>query len=432
VAAIVFASVKLKMHFARFQQHQFQFMKEKRLIIWILGALATVTPFAIDLYLPAFSQIANDFGTTVSTVSLSVSSYFIGMAMGQILCGQLLDRFGRKPPLYVGLVVFILASIGCMQSGSVNVMIGLRFLQALGGSVAWVAAVAMVRDFFPVEESAKVFSLLILIIGLSPLLAPTLGGFIVTLWGWQAVFIVLASIAVFVLMLVLLFLPEGHRPDPTVSLKPRPIILTFINVVRNPQFATYTFSGAFAFATLFIYVAGSPVIFMEMYHVSPQGYGGIFALLSVGFIGGSQLNIWLNRTYSSARIFHVALICQVITSFVFLICVFYGWIGLNATIGMFFICLTCVGLINPNANALALALFVRNIGSASALLGCTQIGVAALASSGVGLFNSGDIVPIVALLTTTTSVALIILLIGLRSLDKELLAVKSDAGPSSH
>jgi DHA1 family bicyclomycin/chloramphenicol resistance-like MFS transporter len=432
VAAIVFASVKLKMHFARFQQHQFQFMKEKRLIIWILGALATVTPFAIDLYLPAFSQIANDFGTTVSTVSLSVSSYFIGMAMGQILYGPLLDRFGRKPPLYVGLVVFILASIGCMQSGSVNVMIGLRFLQALGGSVAWVAAVAMVRDFFPVEESAKVFSLLILIIGLSPLLAPTLGGFIVTLWGWQAVFIVLASIAVFVLMLVLLFLPEGHRPDPTVSLKPRPIILTFINVVRNPQFATYTFSGAFAFATLFIYVAGSPVIFMEMYHVSPQGYGGIFALLSVGFIGGSQLNIWLNRTYSSARIFHVALICQVITSFVFLICVFYGWIGLNATIGMFFICLTCVGLINPNANALALALFVRNIGSASALLGCTQIGVAALASSGVGLFNSGDIVPIVALLTTTTSVALIILLIGLRSLDKELLAVKSDAGPSSH
>ncbi|HEX6892774.1 MAG TPA: multidrug effflux MFS transporter, partial [Chryseolinea sp.] len=327
-------------------------MKEKRLIIWILGALATVTPFAIDLYLPAFSQIANDFGTTASTVSLSVSSYFIGMAMGQILYGPLLDRFGRKRPLYVGLIVFILASIGCMQSGSVDVMIALRFLQALGGSVAWVAAVAMVRDFFPVEESAKVFSLLILIIGLSPLLAPTLGGFIVTLWGWQAVFVVLASIAVFVLMLVLLFLPEGHRPDPTVSLKPRPIILTFINVVRNPQFATYTFSGAFAFATLFIYVAGSPVIFMEMYHVSPQAYGGIFALLSVGFIGGSQLNIWLNRTYSSARIFQVALVCQVITSFLFLICVFYGWIGLNATIGMFFICLTCVGLINPNANAL--------------------------------------------------------------------------------
>ncbi|HMG88481.1 MAG TPA: multidrug effflux MFS transporter [Chryseolinea sp.] len=407
-------------------------MKEKRLIIWILGALATVTPFAIDLYLPAFSQIANDFGTTASTVSLSVSSYFIGMAIGQILYGPLLDRFGRKPPLYIGLVVFVLASIGCMQSENVNVMIGLRFLQALGGSAAWVGAVAMVRDFFPVEESAKVFSLLFLIIGLSPLLAPTLGGFIVTLWGWQAVFIALAAIAVFVALLVLFLLPEAQRPDQSVSLKPKPIILTFISVVRNPQFATYTFSGAFAFATLFIYVAGSPVIFMEMYHVSPQGYGAIFALLSVGFIGGSQLNIWLNKSYSSARIFQVALICQVIASFVFLICVFFGWLGLYGTVGMFFVCLTCVGLINPNANALALAPFERNIGSASALLGCTQIGVAALASSGVGIFNSGDIVPVVALLTTTTSVSFVILLIGLRSLDKELLTAKSNVGPPTH
>jgi DHA1 family bicyclomycin/chloramphenicol resistance-like MFS transporter len=301
-----------------------------------------------------------------------------------------------------------------MQSGSVHVMVGLRFLQALGGSVAWVAAVAMVRDFFPVEESAKVFSLLILIIGLSPLLAPTLGGFIVTLWGWQSVFIVLGAIALFVLILVVSFLPEGHRPDPTVSLKPKPIILTFINVIRNPQFATYTFSGAFAFATLFIYVAGSPVIFMEMYHVSPKVYGGIFALLSVGFIGGSQLNILLTRSYKSADIFRVALICQVITSFLFLICVSNEWIGLYATIAMFFLCLTCVGLINPNANALALAPFMRNIGSASALLGCTQIGVAALASSGVGIFDAGDIVPIIALLAATTSVAFIILFIGLR------------------
>ena len=427
-----FASVKLKMHFARFPQYGFQIMKEKKLIIWILGGLATVTPFAIDLYLPAFSQIADDFGTTPTTVSLSVSSYFIGMAIGQILYGPLLDRFGRKPPLYVGLVVFILASIGVMQSESVEVMIGLRFLQALGGSAAWVGAVAMVRDFFPVEESAKVFSLLILIIGLSPLLAPTLGGFIVTLWGWQAEFIVLASIALVVLILVLFFLPVGYRPDPTVSLKPKPIIFTFINVVRNPQFATYTFSGAFAFATLFIYVAGSPVIFMEMYHVSPQEYGGIFALLSVGFIGGSQLNIWLTRTHTSEGIFRVALVCQVITSFLFLLCVFYGWLGLFGTIGMFFVCLSCVGLINPNANALALAPFVKNIGSASALLGCTQIGIAALASSGVGIFDSGDIVPIIGLLTTTTSVALIILLIGLRSVDKASLTVNSNTDPTLH
>jgi len=171
---------------------------------------------------------------------------------------------------------------------------------------------------------------------------------------------------------------------------------------------------------------------MEMFHVSPQGYGGIFALLSVGFIGGSQLNIWLTRTYTSERIFRVALICQVITGFLFLLCVFYGWLGLYGTIGMFFVCLSCVGLINPNANALALAPFVKNIGSASALLGCTQIGIAALASSGVGIFDSGDIVPIIGLLTATTSVALIILLIGLRSVDKASLAVNSNTDPTLH
>jgi len=417
------------MHFAHFR---ISGMQRNRLIIFILGALATVTPLAIDLYLPAFTQIAEDFHSTPATISLSVSSYFIGMALGQILYGPLLDRFGRKKPLYVGLVVFIIASIGCMQSWSVDALVGFRFLQALGGSVAWVAAVAMVRDFFPVEESAKVFSLLVLILGVSPLLAPTLGGLIIVEWGWQTVFIALAIIALITLIVVMVYLPEGHKPDPTVSLKPGPIIATFIEILSTPQFYTYTFSGAFAFATLFIYVAGSPVIFMDIFSVSPQMYGGIFALLSVGFIGGSQFNIYLTRRFKSARIFQIAVVCQVLASIVFLLGVMGGFMGLYATIGMFFICLSCVGLINPNANALALAPFVKNIGSASAVLGCTQIGVAALASSGVGLFNSADMVPIVSLLTITTCIAFIILVIGQRSIGKEALAVNSDAGPAAH
>jgi DHA1 family bicyclomycin/chloramphenicol resistance-like MFS transporter len=319
-----------------------------------------------------------------------------------------------------------------MHSWSVDALVGFRFLQALGGSVAWVAAVAMVRDFFPVEESAKVFSLLVLILGVSPLLAPILGGLIIVEWGWQTVFIAMAIIALITLIVVMVYLPEGHKPDPTVSLKPGPIIATFIEVLSTPQFYTYTFSGAFAFATLFIYVAGSPVIFMDIFKVSPQMYGGIFALLSVGFIGGSQFNIYLTRRFKSARIFQIALVCQVLASIVFLLGVMGGFMGLYATLGMFFICLSCVGLINPNANALALAPFVKNIGSASAVLGCTQIGVAALASSGVGLFNSADMVPIVSLLVITTFIAFVILVIGQRSIGKEALAVNSDAGPAAH
>lgn len=402
------------------------------LIIWILGALATVTPIAIDLYLPAFSQIAKDFGTTPATISLSVSSYFIGMAIGQILYGPLLDRFGRKRPLYVGLIIFIAASIGCMKSWNVDVLVAFRFLQALGGSVAWVAAVAMVRDFFPVEKSVRIFSLLILILGVSPLLAPTVGGFITTEWGWQAIFIVLAAVTLLILIIVLAYLPEGHQPDPTVSLKVKPMLKTFIEVLKHPQFYTYTFSGAFAFATLFIYVAGSPVIFMEIFHVSPQFYGGIFALLSVGFIGGSQFNIFLTRKHRSDKIFRIALICQVIASIFFLIGAWSGWLGLYTTIGMFFICLSCVGLINPNANALALAPFTKNIGSASALLGCTQIGIAALASSGVGLLNSTNTVPVVALLAITSSIALMILREGRKQMGKRIILADARSEPAGH
>ena len=383
-------------------------------IIWILGALATVTPFAIDLYLPAFAQIADDFGVTPAGVSLSVSSYFIGMAAGQILYGPLLDRFGRKRPLYAGLLIFIAASIGCMQSWTLDVLIVCRFVQALGGSVAWVAAVSMVRDFFPVEQSARIFSLLILILGVSPLLAPTVGGFITTAWGWQAIFAALGGITLLILVIVFLFLPEGHQPDPTVSLNVRPMLRTFSDVLRQPQFYTYTFAGAFAFATLFIYVAGSPVIFMEIHHVSPHAYGGIFALLSVGFIGGSQFNIFLTRKNKSERIFKIALICQVITSVIFFIAAWNGILNLYTTIGLFFVCLSCVGLTNPNATALALAPFEKNIGSASALLGCSQIGVAALASSGVGLLGSTNTLSIVSLMTVTSTIALVVLFAGKR------------------
>jgi DHA1 family bicyclomycin/chloramphenicol resistance-like MFS transporter len=387
-------------------------------IILILGSLSTVSPFSIDMYLPAFSQIATDFGTTPARISLSVTSYFIGLAIGQMIYGPLLDRFGRKKPLYVGLTIFLFTCIGCMQAQSTEALVALRFLQALGGCVAWVAALAMVRDFFPVQQSARVFSLLILVIGLSPLLAPTLGGFIAEGLGWRWVFIVLALIVFAILMVTIFFLPEGHKPDATVSLKAKPMLRTFISILKNPQFYTYSLAGAFAFSSLFIYVAGSPVIFMEIYHVSPQVYGGIFALLSVGFIGGSQLNIVINQKYSSEQIFRVALLVLVVTSITFVVGSANNWYGLEGTIVLFFIALSCLGLTNPNATALALAPFSKNVGSASALLGFLQIGVAGLASAGIGLFNATDSVPVALIMTVTSVVALGILMFGRKQIDE--------------
>lgn len=377
-------------------------MKKKnasnRKIVWILGSLSTITPFAIDLYLPAFAQLAEDFGTNTATISLSVSSYFIGMAIGQILYGPFLDRFGRKPPLYAGLFVFILASFGCTLSWDVTSLVTFRFLQALGGSVAWVGAVAMVRDFFPVEASARIYSLLFLIIGVSPLLAPTLGGLIVTSMGWQAIFIFLMVITTIIVIVVIFFLPEGHAPDPTISLQLKPMLLTFRDIFKHPVFFKYVVAGAFSFSTLFIYVAGSPIIFMELYHVSPTVYGGIFALLSVGFIGGGQINILLTKKFSSEQVFRAALMAQVIASSIFVIGLMTNLLGLYGIIAMFFICLSCIGLTNPNGNALALAPFTRTVGSASALLGFIQIGVASIMSAGVGLFNVSSAIPSVALM----------------------------------
>ena len=386
--------------------------RNNTLIILILGLLATVSPFSIDMYLPAFSQIASDFGTTPARISFSVTSYFIGLAIGQMIYGPLLDRFGRKRPLYVGLTIFIITSIGCMQAQSTEALVVLRFVQALGGCVAWVAALAMVRDFFPVEQSARVFSLLILVIGLSPLLAPTIGGFIATGLGWRWVFSMLAVIALLILLVTIFFLPEGHKPDKSVSLKAKPMLLTFFSIIKTPQFYTYSLSGAFAFSSLFIYVAGSPVIFMEIFHVSPTVYGGIFALLSVGFIGGSQLNIFLTRKYSSEKIFQAALYTLVVTTILFLVGAWYDWYGLESTIGLLFIALTCLGLTNPNATALALAPFSKNVGSASALLGFLQIGVAGLSSAGIGLFNTTDSFPVAAVMSCTSFIALCILVVG--------------------
>ncbi len=180
-------------------------------IILILGALSTISPLAIDMYLPAFAQIAVVMHTTAAKISLSLSSYFIGLAAGQLIYGPLLDRFGRKKPLYVGLILFIAISIACMFVRTKESLIVLRCFQALGGCAAQVAAMAMVRDFFPVKESAKILSLLILILGVSPLFAPTIGSFISAHLGWQWVFAILATLVL--VLLAVVFFPFARGPS---------------------------------------------------------------------------------------------------------------------------------------------------------------------------------------------------------------------------
>lgn len=383
-------------------------------LIFILGLLATIDPFSIDFYLPAFSAIAKDLGTTTAKVSLSISSYFIGLAIGQISYGPVIDRFGRKRPLYFGLAGFIVTSAGCMMAHSIEALILLRFLQALSGGVAGIGAFAMVRDFFPVKESAKIFSMLLLIIGISPLIAPSIGGFIAGVLGWQWVFIVLIFIVAVMLVLVYFFLPEGHRPDPSVSLRVRPIVTTFYGILRNRQFITCTLSGSFAFTTLFIYVAGSPVIFMDLFGMSTRQFSLIFTVLSCCFLASSQLNIWLLKRFHSLKIFQVAAVLQLLISIVFLVFAIANATGLVTTMVLLLLVLSCIGSIMPNATALALAPFKQNVGSASALMGFLQLGISSIISSFIGLLNAKSLMPVAVLLVATTVMSVLILFAGRR------------------
>ncbi|GEP96649.1 Bcr/CflA family drug resistance efflux transporter [Chitinophaga cymbidii] len=384
-------------------------------LILILGSLTALGPFTIDMYLPGFPAIAKDLHTDVSTVALTLSSYFIGISAGQLLYGPLLDRFGRKPPLYAGLALYIATSIGCVFVNTIDGLIALRFLQAVGSCAATVAAMAMVRDLFPVNQTAKVFALLMLVVGASPMVAPTIGGYVTSAMHWHVVFIILCGMGVAILLSTIFWLPDSYKPDTSLSLKPKPIILNFVAVVKEPLFYTYAFSGAVAFSALFAYVSGSPKVFMNVFGLSDKAYGWVFALLSVGFIGSNQLNSLLLRWFESTQIVPVALAGQVVAGLLFVIGSMNGWFGLYGTIIVLFVLLSCLGLILPNMSALALRPFERNAGSASSLLGALQMGMGALASVVVSLFEEMSAVPMAGTMAAAAVLALLILLIGRRS-----------------
>jgi len=394
-------------------------------LILILGSLTALGPFSIDMYLPGFSGIAKDLHTTVAKVSMSLSSYFIGISAGQLLYGPLLDRFGRKKPLFIGLMVYILASLGCVYVANIDAFIFLRFIQAIGSCAATVASVAMVRDLFPVKDIPKVFSLLMLVLGLSPMLAPTIGGYVTEDFGWHTVFLILMCMGIAILIAAQVGLPNSFKPDTSISLKPKPIINNFLKVLKEPQFYTYAFTGSIAFSGLFTYVAASPIIFMDIYHVDAKTYGWIFAFMSVSFIGSSQLNSVLLKRFSSEQMIFGALIAQSVISIVFLILALNNLLGLYETSIMLFLFLGCLGISNPNTAGLTMAPFAKNAGSASALMGAIQLGLGALASFAVGIFVKNSVAPMVIIMTATTIIAFIVLNIGKRFI-KEKVEISGD------
>lgn len=393
------------------------------LTIFTLGLLSALGPFSIDMYLPGFPDIAQDLDTTIAHVALSLSSYFIGVSIGQLLYGPLLDRYGRRTPLFTGLFIYLIASAYCVFVDSANSLIIARFVQAVGGCAGMVAARALVRDIFPVEENAKVFSLLMLVIAVSPIIAPTLGGYATATWGWHSIFIILGLIAMLNIVFVYFWLPSGADPDVEKSLKPKHIVNSFWTVFKTPQFYTYTLAGSFAASGLYAYIAGSPYVFMELYGVSEKQYGWIFAIIAFGLVSASQFNTLALKKYSSEQIVKFTLVCQVITGFLLVCGAIFHLLNLYSLIVLAFIFLSTQGFAFPNTSAISIAPFGKSAGTASALMGAIQLGIGALMTALVSLLNNKTELPMTAVMFVCASVSLSILVVG----NKRMQALKNSS-----
>ncbi len=332
--------------------------------------------------------------------------------MGQLIYGPLLERFGRKKPLYFGLAIYGLSSFACMTASSVDGLIAFRLFQALGGCVGMVAARAMVRDLFEVKDNAKVFSTLMLVVAVSPIIAPTLGGYITAYLGWRYIFGMLFIVIAFILAAVYFLLPESKKPDPNFSLKPVSIATGFLAIIKNQQFALYTFTAAIAYAGLYAYISGSPYVFMVLFHVSEKHYGWIFAIIAGGLISASQLNNLLLKKYSSEQIIKGALYFQSTIAILLVSTTLLDITDLYLTIFLILLFISCQGFIFPNSSALSMAPFSNNAGTASALMGFIQMSIGALMSAMVSLLQNGTAIPMIGVMAFSSITASLLYTLG--------------------
>lgn len=367
------------------------------LLVVILASLTAFAPLSIDMYLPSFPQIAADFGVTVARVELSLATFFIGLSFGQLLYGTATDRFGRKRPLYVGLTIYCAASLLCALAPNVESLIVLRLFQALGACGGIVIARATVRDLFDHRESARVFSLLMLVMGVAPILAPLLGGYVALFFGWHAIFAVVSVFSAIILAAVYRFLPETREPNPNVRLSQTFGI--YFKTVKDRNFLAFTLAGGLAQAGMFAYITGSPFVFIELFGIPAEYFGWLFGSNALGMIALSQINARVVRTVDPTRLLRICLSVTAAFSLLLIVAGVFdlGFWGVAIPI---FLYVASLGMILPNATAGALSEQSANAGAASALIGSLQYGLAAIASSLVSYFNNGTSLAMTALVGT--------------------------------
>jgi MFS transporter, DHA1 family, multidrug resistance protein len=359
------------------------------------------------MYLPALPALGAEFGASAGHVQLSVASFFLGLAVGQGFYGPLSDRFGRTRPLYVGLLLFVVASIGCALSPSIDFLIAVRFFQALGACSGQVIARAIVRDLFEPPEAVQVFSLLVLVMGVSPVLAPLAGGQMLRFFEWRAIFWAMAFLGAAGLAGGILRLQETH------TVKRTPLVLANVlsvygRLLRDRVFVGYVVTGGMAMAGMFAYIVGSPYVFIEHFHLTTGQFGFIFGMNALGLVLAAQLNARLVRRFSSDAIIRRVLVVQVATGILLFVGTLSGFLQLYGLAVFLFVYVSSVGCLFPNITAMAMAPHGARAGSASALIGVLQFALAAGSASLIGAANSGTALPVASLIAICSIAAALV------------------------
>ena len=384
---------------------------EKITLVILLGSVAAIGPFTTDMYLPGFPSIAKDFGVSEAEISYTLTGYFIGISIGQLFYGPLIDRYGRKKPLLIGLFIYVLASVACFLVSNLYIFIALRFLQALGASAGMVAGTAMVRDLFDSTEVARTLSSILLVMGVAPIIAPSLGGFLLRAFNWEAIFIFLSSISFILAINIYFFLGEtrGFHSESTLCIKT--ILLNYWQELKNKKFTNFSLAGSLAMAIMYAYIASISYILMTIYGVSNTTFGWLFAINAIGYVGGSQLNNYLLKKKNLYKLTRYMNLIQVMISIVFLILAYSIKLPLTFFCLLIFSVLFILGFLNPNSTALSLATVIdKNVGMASALNGSMRMGAGALVSFSMGKFSDGTMLPLLWCIFILTSVSYALLL----------------------
>jgi MFS transporter, DHA1 family, multidrug resistance protein len=371
----------------------------------VLGLLSTFGPLSLDLYLPALPQLADDLGASVSLAQLSITACLVGLAVGQLVAGPLSDRLGRRRPLIVGLVAFLLASVACAVAPSAAVLVLLRLVQGLAGAAGIVISRAIARDLYSGRALMIFFSRLLLVAGLAPVIAPVLGGQLTRIMTWRGIFGVLAVFGAVLLLAGLFGLKETLPPERRVVGGFRRTLQGYNTLLHDRFFVGCALSSGLAGASMFAYIAGSTFVLQRIYGMSPQGFSLVFGCISLGLVAAAQGGARLALIWPLPRVLGFGLTINLFGATALLITVI-SELPLSALIGALVIMVCAVGLIFPTANALAMADYPDLAGTASSLQGLSQFMFGAVAAPLVGIAGEQTALPLGIVATSVSLCAM--------------------------